>query len=46
MPRALLGAGSTAVNKIDTVCFNVVYSFIRAAVAIVISATKEMANYN
>lgn len=45
MPRALLGAGSTAVNKIDIICSNVVYGFTREAAAIVISATKEIANY-
>lgn len=41
----LLGAGGTAVNKIDTICFNVVSGFTREAAAIVISATKEIANY-
>lgn len=44
MPRAPLGAGSPAVNRIDTVCFNAVYSFTRTAVAIVMPATKETYN--
>lgn len=45
MPRAPSGAGSRAVNKIDTDCFNVVCGFTREAAAIVTSAAKEIANY-
>lgn len=45
MPRAPFGAGSTAVNKIDTVGFNAVCGFTREAAATVTAAAKEISDY-
>lgn len=45
MPGAPFGAGSTAVNKIDTVGSNAVCGFTREAAATVTSAAKEISNY-
>lgn len=42
MPRAPFEAGSTAVNKIDTVGLNAVCGFTREAAATVTAAAKEI----